>query len=141
MVTDRGDVHAKAERRTTPPKDRPRRRPPSSSETPTGRSTSAPSGRRTSVTITTLESSSNTRTRVRTIPPSTRWSALDVVVSRKLGAPGRPELAMGAIAPGGIRVLDEHILWWFGTQGSRPRADSRWGVAGGGAQGAPLPER
>jgi len=34
---------------------------------------------------------------------------LDVVVPRKLGAPGNPELAMGAIAPG-VRVLDERLV-------------------------------
>ena len=32
---------------------------------------------------------------------------LDVFVVRKLGAPGRRELAMGAIATGGVRVLNE----------------------------------
>ena len=32
---------------------------------------------------------------------------LDVVVARKLGAPQQPELAIGAIAPGGIVILDE----------------------------------
>ena len=31
---------------------------------------------------------------------------LDVLVVRKLGTPGRKELAMGAIAPGGVQVLD-----------------------------------
>jgi len=30
---------------------------------------------------------------------------LDVLVARKLGAPGNPEYAVGAIAPGGVRVL------------------------------------
>lgn len=34
---------------------------------------------------------------------------LDVVVPRKLGAPGNPELAIGAIAPG-VRVLDERLI-------------------------------
>ena len=38
---------------------------------------------------------------------------LDVVVARKLGAPAQPERAVGAIAPGGIRVLDEEILSWL----------------------------
>ncbi len=33
--------------------------------------------------------------------------ALDVVVARKLGAPGRPELGIGAVAEGGGEVLDE----------------------------------
>jgi predicted phosphoribosyltransferase len=32
---------------------------------------------------------------------------LDVVVSRKLGAPDQPEFGIGAVAPGGVRVLNE----------------------------------
>lgn len=35
---------------------------------------------------------------------------LDVLVVRKLGAPFQPELALGAIASGGIRVLNEELL-------------------------------
>jgi len=35
---------------------------------------------------------------------------LDVFVVRKLGAPWRPELAFGAIATGGIRILDTQIV-------------------------------
>jgi predicted phosphoribosyltransferase len=35
---------------------------------------------------------------------------LDVLVVRKLGAPGHPEYAMGAIAGGGISVLDEAFV-------------------------------
>jgi putative phosphoribosyl transferase len=35
---------------------------------------------------------------------------LDVLVVRKLGAPGRPELAMGAIGEGGVRVLNRSVL-------------------------------
>src|SRR5436190_6804279 len=35
---------------------------------------------------------------------------LDVFVVRKLGVPGQEELALGAIATGGIRVLNEHIV-------------------------------
>ena len=31
---------------------------------------------------------------------------LDVLLVRKLGAPGRPELALGAIGEGGVRVVD-----------------------------------
>lgn len=34
---------------------------------------------------------------------------LDVVVPRKVGAPGNPELGIGAIAPG-VRVLDERMI-------------------------------
>ncbi len=36
--------------------------------------------------------------------------SLDVFVVRKLGVPGQRELAMGAIASGGIRVLNEDVL-------------------------------
>jgi putative phosphoribosyl transferase len=35
---------------------------------------------------------------------------LDVVLVRKLGAPGQPELAIGAIASGGVIVINENIL-------------------------------
>jgi putative phosphoribosyl transferase len=35
---------------------------------------------------------------------------LDVFVVRKLGLPGREELAMGAIASGGIRVLNDDVI-------------------------------
>jgi len=35
---------------------------------------------------------------------------LDVFLVRKLGFPGQPELAMGAIASGGIRVVNESIV-------------------------------
>jgi len=35
---------------------------------------------------------------------------LDVLVVRKLGLPGQPELAMGAIATGGALVLNEDVL-------------------------------
>jgi predicted phosphoribosyltransferase len=37
-------------------------------------------------------------------------AALDIFVVRKLGVPGRQELAMGAIASGGVRVLNEDVL-------------------------------
>lgn len=35
---------------------------------------------------------------------------LDVLVVRKLGVPFRPELAMGAIGEGGVKVLNERVL-------------------------------
>jgi putative phosphoribosyl transferase len=34
---------------------------------------------------------------------------LDVVVPRKIGAPGNPELGLGAVAPG-VRVLDQRLI-------------------------------
>jgi predicted phosphoribosyltransferase len=39
---------------------------------------------------------------------------LDVFVVRKLGTPGRRELAMGAIATGGVRVLNEEVVVGLG---------------------------
>ncbi len=35
---------------------------------------------------------------------------LDLMIVRKLGVPGHSELAMGAIASGGIRVLNSHVI-------------------------------
>lgn len=39
---------------------------------------------------------------------------LDVFVVRKLGAPGQEELAMGAIASGGVRVLNSEVVHLLG---------------------------
>jgi putative phosphoribosyl transferase len=38
---------------------------------------------------------------------------LDVFLVRKLGTPGHPELAMGAIASGGIRVLNDEVVQYL----------------------------
>lgn len=38
---------------------------------------------------------------------------LDVFVVRKLGVPQQPELAMGAIASGGVRVLNDDVVHWY----------------------------
>src|SRR6188474_1647871 len=35
---------------------------------------------------------------------------LDVFLVRKLGVPGHPELAMGAIATGGVQVLSRDVI-------------------------------
>lgn len=40
----------------------------------------------------------------------TLGAPLDVVIPRKLGAPGNPELAIGAVAPGGVLVLHERAV-------------------------------
>src|SRR5688500_547891 len=34
----------------------------------------------------------------------------DVFMVRKLGTPNQPELAMGAIASGGVQVLNRHVI-------------------------------
>src|SRR5258707_1358126 len=39
---------------------------------------------------------------------------LDIFVVRKLGLPGQEELAMGAIASGGVRVLNENVIRTLG---------------------------
>ncbi len=39
---------------------------------------------------------------------------LDVIVVRKLGAPWQPELGIGAIAPGGVQVLDRPTIEYLG---------------------------
>src|SRR5688572_13769958 len=44
---------------------------------------------------------------------------LDIFLVRKLGTPGHRELAMGAIASGGIRVVNEDVVRWY----SIPAAD------------------
>ncbi len=41
-------------------------------------------------------------------------AALDVFVVRKLGVPQQPELAMGAIASGGVRVLNDDVVRCYG---------------------------
>lgn len=38
---------------------------------------------------------------------------LDIFLVRKLGLPGYPELAMGAIASGGVRVLNPDVVAWY----------------------------
>lgn len=40
---------------------------------------------------------------------------LDLMVVRKLGVPGQPELAMGAIASGGVQVLNPEIVRMLGV--------------------------
>jgi predicted phosphoribosyltransferase len=49
---------------------------------------------------------------------------LDVFSVRKLGVPGHAELAMGAIASGGVQVLNDEVLAWY-----RPSADTLEAVA------------
>jgi len=39
---------------------------------------------------------------------------LDVIVVRKLGVPGQEELAMGAIATGGVRILNNDVVQFLG---------------------------
>jgi len=41
-------------------------------------------------------------------------AALDVVVVRKIGAPGNEELAIGAVGPGATVIWNEDLLPWLG---------------------------
>lgn len=65
------------------------------------------------------------------VPPAAEIAAalhlpLDVIVSRKLGAPGNPELAIGAIAEGGAPYLNEEALsFTTATQGHVAREVER----------------
>ena len=45
----------------------------------------------------------------------TLGAPLDVLVARKIGAPSQPELGIGAIAPGGVIVLDERTVAALGV--------------------------
>ena len=49
---------------------------------------------------------------------------LDVFIVRKLGAPGYEELAMGAIASGGLRVLNEEVVRRLGISDQQIEAAS-----------------
>lgn len=39
---------------------------------------------------------------------------LDVIIARKLGAPGQPELAIGAVAPGNVKLINERVVRLLG---------------------------
>lgn len=43
----------------------------------------------------------------------TLGAPLDVLIVRKLGAPGQPEFALGAVASGGVILINEGALAWF----------------------------
>ncbi len=43
---------------------------------------------------------------------------LDVIVVRKLGVPYRPELAMGALGEGGVRIVDQDMVAAAGVSGA-----------------------
>jgi putative phosphoribosyl transferase len=47
---------------------------------------------------------------------------LDIFLVRKLGMPGHPEFAIGAIASGGVRVLSEDTIRWYGIPDSHIKA-------------------
>jgi putative phosphoribosyl transferase len=54
---------------------------------------------------------------------------LDIFVVRKLGMPGHPEFAMGAIASGGVRVLSDDVIRWYGVPDHAVEAVARQELA------------
>ena len=65
---------------------------------------------------------------------------LDAFVVRKLGVPGREELAMGAVASGGIFVVNQAVVDHRHQRRNAPTRRRR-GARGGPAQGANLSSR
>lgn len=70
---------------------------------------------------------------------------LEVIVARKLGAPGQEELGIGAVAPEGVRVLNERVIAQLGvgedylewvTSRERQEMERRMRMFGGGHSGA-----
>jgi hypothetical protein len=61
------------------------------------------------------------------------------IVSRKLGAPGQPEFGIGAVAPGGVRILNERAVRALDIRGGLPEPDLSQGVSGGRASPSALP--
>src|SRR5688500_18212961 len=51
---------------------------------------------------------------------------LDVFVVRKLGIPGHEELAMGAVATGGVRVLNDQVVNGLGVPAYVIDAVANW---------------
>jgi predicted phosphoribosyltransferase len=75
---------------------------------------------------------------------------LDVLLVRKLGAPGQPELAVGAIAEGGVTLVNEDILASLGLDRrtidgaiavERPELERRLGAYRGGRPAADVEGR
>lgn len=51
---------------------------------------------------------------------------LDVIVTRKIGAPGQEELALGAVDPDGEVVLDEFLINQFADLNLKPYIEKAW---------------
>ena len=50
---------------------------------------------------------------------------LDVLIVRKLGVPGQPELAMGAVASGGVTVVNDEVARFFSDSKAFAATESR----------------
>ena len=64
---------------------------------------------------------------------------LDVIVVRKLGVPFQPELAMGALGEGGVRVENHEVLHGGGARPVRARSRGRARARGARAPGGRVP--
>lgn len=51
---------------------------------------------------------------------------LDVIVTRKIGAPGQEELALGAVDPDGEVVLDDFLIKEFAGLNLKPQIQKAW---------------
>lgn len=51
---------------------------------------------------------------------------LDIVITRKIGAPGQEELALGAVDPDGEAVFDEVLIKEFGKLDLKPQVEKAW---------------
>ena len=79
-------------------------------------------------------------------PLPMKWLArcdapLDVFVVRKLGVPGHRELAMGAIASGGVRVLNLDVIDALGISPAAVESVADMRTAGAGAAAESLPRQ
>jgi predicted phosphoribosyltransferase len=54
---------------------------------------------------------------------------LDIFLVRKIGMPGHPEYAIGAIASGGVRVLSDDVIRWHGIPANQVEAIARQELA------------
>ena len=54
---------------------------------------------------------------------------LEVLVARKLGAPGQPEFGIGAVAPDGVRVLNEEVVRRLGIPDEYVERITEWETA------------
>jgi len=75
---------------------------------------------------------------------------LDVFIARKIGAPGNPELAIGAVASDGTVVLDEHSIGLLGIpmdyiekeiRRQKREIERRLRLYRGGREGYPLTDK
>src|SRR3990167_1998207 len=50
----------------------------------------------------------------------------DIIVTRKIGAPNQPELALGAVDPDGETVLDQDLLDQLQISNIKSQIENKW---------------